>query len=443
MVTEAAAPAATKAEPEQQVVWPTALKISDTAAQGGSDQCGSRFAAFAAGCLGSATPAKAGDKLGLMGSVSEEELVYTLRHLETLSRQRAAKLAGVAVGDNASVPGGATCSAPFEKALLESLSVVGEEGTELSSQLFRLLPHDQSGRADLLHVFGMAPVSPQSDQSIDLPLQDADAEAKQSDAGFSFCAEYVEVAADLPAADWALRLSAERHLVELEDAAECNGSWEAATAAINAIRASLAHSANAGVVDTDDTIAQDESSRVSEEAILIAIARCCGSRRPALAKGALRALLELAEARPGLSHFSSAAWKGASEAALGGCLSALRTTKTAGKFAEAAVAAVAQRVSDDASPAVAAASLLGCITAATRAKPPQAPVVAAGLRALLFLVPRLSDSGCLDDTTAICEEVLKARALSAAYSEARAMQRELKKLLEGGGSGGYPANCGS
>ena len=52
---------------------------------------------------------------GLAGSSqrhlrSQEELVYTLRHMETLARQRAAKLAGVAVGDAASVPGGASSS---------------------------------------------------------------------------------------------------------------------------------------------------------------------------------------------------------------------------------------------------------------------------------------------------------------------------------------------
>jgi hypothetical protein len=421
----AAAVPVKQAEAAPKVAWPT--EGAPIEAFGSVLECGEfgvRFAAFAAGCLGAATPAKAGDKLGLMGSVSEEELVYTLRHLETLARQRAAKLAGVAVGQNASVPGGAACSAPFERALRDALSASGDrqeeaakEGGNLASQLFELLPHDQSGRADLLHVFGMA--SDAADQGPGQQTRGADIVAKGSDDGFSFCPEYVEIATDLPSAGRTERVSAERHLVELEDAAEA--SWESAAAAINAIRASMAHASEESIDSSDE--------RVAEESVIRTIARCCGSRRPALAKGALRALLELAEASPRASWISVEAWSGAAEAALGGCLGALKVTKAAAKIAEAAAGAILQRVATEASPAVAAAALLGCLTTTLAVRPPAAASVAAGLRVLILLVPRLAgESGYLERAGAVCEEVLKARTLSAAYSEARAVQRELKKL---------------
>jgi len=390
------------------------------------DQFGTRFANFAVGCLGASSPKKAGDKLGLMGAVSEEELVYTLRHLETLSRQRACKLAGVGVGNAASVPGGASCSAQFEKALRDALAasgdeqaVAGGEGDDIASHLFRLLPKDQRGNADVLHVFGMEPALDQG-QKVQSPS------AKEADVGFTFCSEYMEAAKDLPSAGWPERLSAERYLLEIEDPAEAG--WEAAAGAINAIRSSLVH---VGSTDVDTT-----DPRVSEESLIAAIARCCGSRRPALSKGALRALVELAEASSAVSRLSGKAWGDAAEATLGGCLSALRTTKTAGKIAEAAIAAVVERISSDASPAVAGTALESCLTIAVAAKPPQATVVAAALRALLSVLPRLAgEAGALKAAAGLCEEVLKARALSTAYSEARAMQRELKKLSESGSSG--------
>lgn len=381
-------------------------------------QIGERFAAFAVGCLGAKSPAKAGEKLGLMGSASEEEISHVLRHLEVLALQRAAKIAGVGVGNETVELGqGSTCSATFEQALREALKgsgtqdVIANQEGQVCGELFRHLPHDARGRADLLRVFGMITALPNS--ACGAEHLGGYPDTSKPDA-FSFSAEYADNAIELPSASCSDRIAAQRHLVELEDPSEAR--WESATSALNAIRASLAHASTADV--------DSETAQVPQEALLEAIARCCVSRRPALAKTSLRAILELVEAIPAASGLTCEAWKNGLEAILTGCFGALKATKAAGKIAEAAIAAVLLRVTSDATAEVAVKSLAQCISTIAKSRPPQPLVVAAGLRALSPLMPSLSvETGVLDEVTTLCKEVLDSRGLSPAFSEARAIQR--------------------
>eukprot|EP00413_Alexandrium_margalefii_P045641 CAMPEP_0204593240 /NCGR_PEP_ID=MMETSP0661-20131031/51395_1 /ASSEMBLY_ACC=CAM_ASM_000606 /TAXON_ID=109239 /ORGANISM="Alexandrium margalefi, Strain AMGDE01CS-322" /LENGTH=264 /DNA_ID=CAMNT_0051603535 /DNA_START=1 /DNA_END=791 /DNA_ORIENTATION=+ len=233
-------------------------------------ETGARLAAFAIGCLGAGTPSKAGSKLGIMGSASEEEFAHVLRHLEALAGRRAAKLAGTGpianpVTDTSSTASG--CSLPFEAAICEAC---GEAGGGAAG-LFARMPRDGSGRADLLAVFGMASASKSSASPAGT---NATASTSEGNTGGDFPADYVESAGDLPRATEEDRLSAEQHLVR-EEAAEA--SWAADLSAVNKIRSALVHAA----------LGATPAAPTSE--LITAVSRRCASRRPALAKSALGA----------------------------------------------------------------------------------------------------------------------------------------------------------
>lgn len=349
---------------------------------------GARFAAFAVGCLGAASPPKAGQKLGLMGSVSLDEVSDVLRQLETLARQRAAKLAGVAfVGTDFK-----GISPQFQAALGEAC------GTPGGPELFERLPHDEHGRADVLRVFGMAA------GSTGRGTAGRDTISAESEGGIpAFVpSDYIERAADLPHVSEEIRCNAERALIE-GDAADA--VWEGDARALNVVRAAL-------------EFGDCGSLQPSLSDLLSAIARRCTSRRPALAKTALRMLIELAEHE---SVFSSS-WPEAADVAIRAALAALRGTKVVARVAEAALAAVVHRIVAEASPEAAASALAGCTAEAVRAKPPQAIVVSAGLKALAPLVQERAE-----DIAALCEEVLKARVLGPAYPDARAVLRAMTR----------------
>jgi len=404
------------------------LSQADGVSQG--EKLAARLGAFAAGCLGTESPAKAGQKLGIMGScASEDEVAHVLRHLEVLVRQRAEKLAGVGPGRGGGIAGGTEtngCSAAFTAALRAAL-IAGvptpcarngiSADAPLSAQLFAQLPRDEGGQVDLLRAFGMVPAARAS------PCGDTDGGSITSGTGnvVDFTAEYVECASNLPSASMVTHSAAKQQL--LNDQAS-QTSWEADAAAINVIRASLVQKSNSCTIDSMTCV--DEAV-----ALIAAVARHCTSRRPALAKCALRALLELAEDERG----TTGAWPAAAEAAMSGCLGAVRTTKPAARIAETALAAISRRVAKDASPVAAIRALAVCLSAAARAHPPQAPVVMVGLRVLCPLVPGLARAdgwGDLDDAIAVtdsvsvlCSDVLSCRGLGAAYSEARAVLRAL------------------
>lgn len=350
-----------------------------------------RLAAFAVGCLGAVSPKAAGTKLGLMGSATLEETIGVLKHLETLALQRAAKLAGCAPGTGSPRPTSADglCQR-FEVALL------GAVQTTSVAELFDRLPHDAGGRADLMGIFGLAPAA---------------GTVKERGDGFDFTAEYVERAADLPPAPADGRRAAEAFLLgeTVED-----DRWEADTSGINALRSAVRTGGEAP----------------AGPELLRAVALRCGSRRPALAKTALRAIVELAEAGP-----AGGAWADAADGVFAGCLAASRGTKVVARVAEEALAAAVKRHAADASPARAAEALVACTAVAVKAKPSQLPAVALGLKCLHHLAPGLAvPSGWAGGESAqeasaavraLCEEVLATRSLGAAYGEARAVCKAL------------------
>eukprot|EP00747_Dinoflagellata_sp_TGD_P206718 gnl/TRDRNA2_/TRDRNA2_80392_c0_seq1.p1 gnl/TRDRNA2_/TRDRNA2_80392_c0~~gnl/TRDRNA2_/TRDRNA2_80392_c0_seq1.p1 ORF type:complete len:456 (+),score=106.04 gnl/TRDRNA2_/TRDRNA2_80392_c0_seq1:75-1442(+) len=367
-----------------------------------SEGTGARLAAFAAGCLGAPSPAKAGQKLGLMGSCSEPEVMQLLKHLEVLSRQRAAKLGNAGAAQVAACSELSSCSPGFEAALLRACGVAGGG----LPGLFAKLPHDSEGRADLLRIFGMAAVA--SGASSQAPKVSS----------VEYTSEYFEHASELPAVSASVRSAAERHLAANE---VTEASWETDASAVNALRAAMVNSSTL----EDPVVASPE--------LLAALAARCSSRRPALAKAALHALAELAGQHA--SQDGCKAWPDSAEVVIAACLSALRATKVVTRVAEVSLAAATRRVAADASPAAAVAALVECTGAAVKAKPPQPTAVAAGLRALAPLAPGLSRmpgwegaeeaASTAAAAAALCDEVLKCRTLGSAFADARALLRAL------------------
>ncbi|CAK0890144.1 unnamed protein product [Prorocentrum cordatum] len=279
-----------------------------------------RLAMFVVGCLGSASRKKAGEKLGLMGSCSEEDFAHVLRHLEILTMQRAAKLAGAP--PDVAAAGGQTCkqepfccSQTFLVALCSACGIPAVGAAEALSEVFGRLPRDASGRADLLSVFGMEPP--------------AAAPAVDGAACAAFPADYVERPADLPPASDDDLAEAERRLLEAEAA---ESSWQADVVAINVVRAAVLRQAGAH--------GGAEGHRCLAAAPLVAsVARRCSSRRPALSKSALLAISEICEGAP-----AGGDWGSALEEGLAGCAAALRSgTKVTARLAEAALAAAVRR----------------------------------------------------------------------------------------------------
>lgn len=368
----------------------------------GSADKGKLLAAFAAGCLGLDSPAKVGNRLGLMGSASFEETLRVLQHLETLARQRAQKLANVRsaspLNGHGDSPINGTCSGlggQFEEALLEAVQ------SKSVSELFELLPRDVGGRADLCQIFGMGTNT---------------GRAAADGLSFAFSAEFAEFAADLPATTADMRAEAERRLL---DGPATEERWELDASAINVIRSFAACPSAASA-----------SQALASSALLVALADRCGSRRPALAKAALSAVLELASCDQAGEADS---WRGAGQRLLDACLGALRSTKVVARIAERALSGLADRLVASCGLDGAAAMLASCASQSARAKPARPQAAAAALRLLQPLVPELPASfGVVEANVAVndavkiaCEDVLATRALSTAFSAARAVLRAL------------------
>eukprot|EP00928_Gymnodinium_smaydae_P076404 TRINITY_DN59438_c0_g1_i1.p1 TRINITY_DN59438_c0_g1~~TRINITY_DN59438_c0_g1_i1.p1 ORF type:complete len:481 (-),score=135.01 TRINITY_DN59438_c0_g1_i1:105-1469(-) len=432
---------------------PEVIAVAEADETAAAAQRGALLAAFAAGCLGLATAREVGNKLGLMGSAaSVDEVMSVLQHLETLANQRAAKLAGLPAqqrlaatsadaGEQAGATSGATCSAEFGAAVREACCL-SNSAEGVGPALFTGLPRDARGNVDLLGIFGLAPPSGVSTARNGVCGAASGSEARGGGCGVGstgsaaataalagFPAEYVERAADLPkATDEHACLEARRRLVGAREAdgggvpASCapdESQWQADVGAINCLRASLLANGAASAAAAAPTL---------DAALLVALARRCGSRRPALTKTSLRALGELAED----THCSSEAWQEAAGAAVEGCLAAVRTTKVAARLAEDTLALVCRRLSSgDASASAAAAPLASAVEAAASARPPQPPVVGAGLRALAPLAAPLVAAGSEAEAVCatvrdVCNAVLACRVLGAAYGDARAILQALK-----------------
>jgi len=368
-----------------------------------------RLAAFASGCLGTASPQQAGAKLGLMGSATEEELGHILRHLETLALQRAQKLSGVAAAGataqdtngnpskDAAGTGTSSCSEAFQTALCDAC---GQPNNDVSA-IFAQLPRDAHGRADMLRVFGMAEsTTPSSVTASDLPGNN------------SVLADFVERPVDLPQVDEAARLDAEQSLIDRKVSEAC---WVKDMVDVNTIRAAVVHSAGCS------------GHPAPRGSIVSALALRCSSRRPALAKSALLALSELAEA-----DGETTEWTLAAQDAFAGCVGAIRGTKVVARLAETSLAVISKRVARDASFPAAADALVGCVAAEVSIPAPQPPVVALGLRALSALAQTLSSSteegteASVAGMRALCDRVLQSRRLSPAFSDARSVLRALQ-----------------
>jgi len=374
----------------------------------------SRLASFAAGCLGAATPAKAGSRLGLMGSASKEEFTEVLHHMEALARQRAAKLAGTAgfeaSNEKPSADGTPSCTMAFERALCEAC---GEPALDAAG-IFMRLPRDETGRADLVRVFGMS--SPKAVTASSSGGSSTLA-AFRLGSGTSFSADYVEAAKDLPplpAGEWQ---EVQQHLLKAAD----ESSWSIDAAALNMLRSALTK--------------QDSEVEVSE-ALLTTLAQRCGSRRPALSKTALRALLELTAMKRGSE---GSAWLPAAGALVAGCLAAIRVTKVAARLAETTLVSVVRRLAADTSPSQAAQAVASSILEEVSAKSAHPAGIAVALRAVAPLLPGLAIAGspemagsaeaaeAAESLAKLAEDTLANRRLSPAFAEARAILRVLKQ----------------
>lgn len=363
------------------------------------------LAAFAIGCLGLDTPAKGGNKLGLMGSVSYEELLGVLRHLETLAWRRALKLSSAAEG--AIATGGAGTigtdtglSAAFEKALLAAVQ------TESLMQMYEQLPKDARCRADLCVIFEMEPAGTSTASGVSFPVS----------------AEFTEFAKDLPCPTAEMCAEAQRCLVSDGDGGD---KWELQASAINVLRAS-----NLALAET--TSPGEASAKLVTPELLTALAKCCGSRRPALAKAALCALAELAPSCNG-KEAEAEAWQEAADGLLDACFVALKSTKVVARFAEQALGPLADCLAACLGPCPTAAKLNDCILRAAKAKPTRPHVAVAACRLLCPLVPRLATDGdeaaggarVLEDMKAAAEAVLAARNCGTAFGAARALLQAL------------------
>jgi len=356
---------------------------------------GERLAAFAAGCLGVPTPAKAGSKLGIMGSVSEEEALQVLHHLEQLARQRVERL----------VPGQMATGGPdleeelqthalhrekFEAALCEAC------GTVTVADIFARLPRDVTGRADLLQIFGMS--SSSGDQG------------REDELLSGFTADYQENPAELAAV--APECCGHAATLLLEGAeSPSSSSWEKDARALNMLRAEVAQRRNGA----------RSTAGKSSALLLTAIARHCTSRRPALAKSALRAFIELADTD---IPAEEGAWLEGASAAITACLDALKVTKAAAKVAEEALSAVSARLCLEAGLSASVDAVANCVHMAAQAKPAQPLSVNVGLRALSNLGRGAETvEACSNVILTLTKEVLGCRSLSLAFAEARALQR--------------------
>lgn len=352
------------------------------------------LAAFAVGCLGAKSPAAAGDKLGLMGGATLEELFGVLKHLETLAAQRSAKLAGT--GAAVATTADTSLGERFKQDLLAAVRSSSIE------ELFEHLPHDSRGHADLCRVFGLPPAA-----SAQL--------ASDRASTFEFSADYVEHAQDLPEVADVVWQAASSHLLTGDVSEE---GWEVDASAINALRSRLVHSA--------ETTAMSSVSPQGAQ-LLRTLAQRCSSRRPALAKAALHAIQELASAQGG--GIAADHWAAAAKDVIGGCLGAFRGTKVVARMAEHALSAVVQYAASSTSAASTVEALTACILIAVRAKPVQPPVVAAGIQKLAPLVSGLTstkaDIAALAGVKALCEEVLAVRTLGSAFATARAILRDM------------------
>jgi len=370
----------------------------------GSEEMGRRLSNFAVGCLQVTPTAKFGSMLGLMGSTTEEEFKQVLRHLETLTLQRSAGKLGKLLGEHFPTEQGATnqCSSDFAKSLQRAC------GADLDG-IFRRLPLDRNGRADLLRVFGMSS-APKDEKSGE--------KSSLADACADMPVDYIERAIDLPRVTSSMLEVSTEHLSSNEVAQD----WTCDVLALNTLRSSLA----LGCSDH-----QDECWRPKVDATLIkATSVRCGSKRPALSKCALRMLAELAECE-GAS--AANVWDDAAGTAFSGCLQAIRATKLTARMAEETLTLVAKRVAKEAGLFTAVKELTGCIDAESQSKVPQAPVVVGGLRAVRTLLDGLGANAdqqqmshvqeIADLTTGACDSVLETRRLAAAFAEARATKQ--------------------
>jgi len=408
-----------------------------------SEELGARLAAFAVGCLGAPSPAKAGGKLGLMGSASEEEFRHVLCHLEVLARQRAAKLAdtgfkatlvsganganGASVGASA-LPGGGvgapTCSEAFATALREACGIG-------IAEMFTRLPVDGHGRADLLRVFGMV-TSPHTSERVVKAEEDLGNSSAESSKGLQALsadvpADYVERAVDLPPVTLDAYAAAEEQLLK---GGVAEPAWSSDLLAMNVLRSGLVRSAALGGVAVTSPL-------------VVAISERCVSKRPALAKSALHALVELAEHGEGgeasladvAGRTEGGVWADAAHAAFAACLGAARGTKLVARLAEDTLMRVAHRVAKEAEMPAAIREMVACISTEAGGRSPQPSVVSGGLRTLAALAPGLdlepsSPKACeaqdaASAAAALCKDILTNRRLSPAFSQARAALQAL------------------
>lgn len=380
---------------------------------------GARLAAFATGCLGVPTPAKAGSRLGLMGSAGREEFAQILQHMEALSKQRAAKLAGVgmsALTDSKDKTQALQCSAAFEKALCEACGTPNLRAAELFDQL----PHDSSGNVDLVGVFSMeSPTAASSDGY--------SAGVSSPSSPPQLPAEYVENATDLPSSSPDQQAAAtEQLLAGFEEA-----GWISDLSAVNTLRAAF----------TDPA----ESTVDVSLPLLTSLAQRCGCKRPALSKTALRAIMELAD---GCRIHETSPWPKAATDVIGGCLAAIRVTKAAARIAEETLAAVLRRVAADATltpqgnPGSALQAVVVCLDSEispSGSRAPNSAAVAAAVRSTVPLLPSLAPlcSSSMPDARAAaeammasCQALLANRKLASVHSEARNVVRELQPCLQ-------------
>jgi len=362
------------------------------------------------------SPSLVGKRLGLMGNASAEEMVDVLQHLEQLTRQRAAKIAGCTPSQGAT-DAATGLNEQFATALLTAVEAHSIE------EFFGLLPHDGHGRIDLCRMFALQTATASTQPLVDVP--------------FEFTAEYVERPSELPPVEASVHCAAERFLLEGEVADE---RWEADTAAINVLRSAAARGSREA--DRSEPFCGASGLGNSRE-LLVAVSRRCTSRRPTLAKAALRALGE--GAGSDLAVFredgDDSCSGGLIQEVLGACLEAARGTKAVARVADETLTTLVRSLAAGASVGAAAEALVEtCSASAVKAKPPQALAAAAALRVLLALAPALGTApGWSDERAkvtmraraaveALCSDILATRALSGAFSGARAVQKALPAM---------------
>ncbi|CAE7257418.1 unnamed protein product [Symbiodinium natans] len=365
-------------------------------------QLADRFAAFALGCLGAppassletvsrAISCKAHQLLAKLEASSASwgtcqrldlvELRELLCHLEALAKQRAAKQAGYPQSE----PGReGVCSAEFKRALGEACGVDAD-------RLPLLLPRDAAGKVDLMGIFRMG-------SQISAPVLGDEAH----------CREYVDNASDLPAscADWHAACGLENEVKE--------SSWAEDLGRINKLRAANAFGSEGREVSGD---------------LLVALSRRCGSRRPALGKTALRALMELSR-----SSQDERAWVARGAEILTCCSAAVLVTKVTARLCDETLHAILRRLVD-----FSTALALQAVTAAARSQVeaghPTAVVALLRAAAQVSFGP-LEAARCAESAAAaaavasLLKDILNNRRFAMAFSEARALQRQLSRVVQ-------------